>query len=84
MKVVIVLMGPGQLEALIADLQAAQTSLETQTIALILSEEPIRTQRDGFTFPRESNLYTGPIYTLGLKRPLEEIHKDLSSRGQVN
>ncbi len=78
-------MGPGQLEELIADLQAAQTSPETQTIALVLSEEPIQAPTEGFTFPKEGSLYTGPIYTLGLKSSLEEIHKHLiNNRRKVN
>jgi len=81
---VIILIGPGQLEDLIADLSAAQTSPETQTIALILSEEPIQAQTEGFILPREGSLYTGPIYTLGFSGSLEEIHRHFNNREKVN
>lgn len=77
MKTVIVLIEPGQLEALIDDLEVGLATPETNTIALVLSEQLIQVREGAFTFPREANCYVGPIQTLGLKAPLQEIQKQL-------
>lgn len=77
MITVIVLIEPGQLEALIDDLEAGLASPETHTIALVLSERAIQVRDGAFTFPQEANCYVGPIQTLGLRAPLAQIQKQL-------
>lgn len=55
MKTVIVLIEPGQLEALIDDLEAGLATPDTNTIALVLSERMIQVHEGPFTFPPDAN-----------------------------
>jgi hypothetical protein len=72
------------LEALIEDLEAGLAAPETNTIALVLSEQMIQVHHGAFTFPQEANCYVGPIQTLGFRAPLKEIQKQLYDGDKSN
>jgi len=84
MKTVIILIEPGQLEALIDDLEAGLATPDTNTIALVLSERMIQVHEGPFTFPPDANCYVGPIQTLGFRAPLKEIQKQLYDADRPN
>jgi len=84
MKTVIILIGPGQLEKLIEDLQAAQTSPETRTVALVLSRQTVGVRNATLTFPPEARCYVGPIRTLGFRGSLQEIERQLHGLDEIN
>jgi hypothetical protein len=84
MKTVIVLIEPGQLEALIDDLEAGLASPGTNTIALVLSEKMLQADEGPFTFPQDANCYIGPIQTVGFRASLREIQKQLYDGDRPN
>ncbi|MGQ0548116.1 MAG: hypothetical protein ACT4PY_00375 [Armatimonadota bacterium] len=79
-----ILIGPGQLERLIEDLQAAQTCPDTSTVALVLSTQTISVRNATLTFPPEARLYVGPIQTLGFRGSLQEIQRQLHGLDEIN
>ncbi len=84
MKTVIILIGPGQLEELIEDLQDAQTSPKTRTVALVLSRQAVGVRNATLTFPPEARFYVGPIQTLGFRGSLQEIQRQIHGLDENN
>lgn len=84
MKPVIILIGRGQLEQVIEDLQAGQKTMGTNTVVLVLSHERIEVRNGAFTMPPGATIYVGPIHTLGFTASSEEVQEQFGQRRAVN